>query len=106
MEQPFTAEHFVDADKNPAGGLSEATGIRIQWQHGPLKVGGVQRDPNGAFVETVLHIAKNRLDFYQGSKFNCADNQEAIDHILKAIEALNRRTKNRTERGVEGTHKV
>lgn len=102
MNQPITTNHFVDAQKNPAGGLSEATGIRIQWQHGPLNGG----QPTGAFVETVLSIARDRIAFYQGSRFACDDNMEAMHHIDKALEALNRRTAERTKRGVEGTHQV
>lgn len=104
MNQQFTSQHFVDENKNPAGGLSEAVGIKVQWQNGPLKKNGVQTEPNGAFVETVLNIAKDRILFYQGSRFACADNAEALEHITKAIEALNRRTADRTKRGVEGTH--
>jgi len=104
MNQQFTSQHFVDEQKNPAGGVSEAKGIKIQWQHGPLRKNGVQTEPNGAFVETVISIARDRIAFYQGSKFACAENAEALEHLDKALEALNRRTADRTKRGVEGKH--
>ena len=32
----FKSEHYKDDDLNPAGGFSEATGVRIDWQKGPL----------------------------------------------------------------------
>lgn len=106
MQQEFQHTNFDDADGNPAGGWANAEGIRIVWQDGPLSVGGERRDPNGAFVETVIAIAKSRLEYYQTSKFASDYNSRAIRHLEAALEALHERTADREARNVEGTHNV
>ena len=63
-----------------------------------------RREPNGAFVEDVINAAMGRLDFYQEGKFACAANEEALKHLLAARHALEERTAERLDRGVEGTH--
>lgn len=99
--------HFFDNDGNPAGGITSGRGFTIAWQNGPLQVvNGSRAVPNGAFVEDIIKAAKDRLSFYQLSKFCCQHNEDAIKHLEEAIKALNARTKERTERGVEGTHQV
>lgn len=106
MQQEFQHVNFDDSDGNPAGGWVNAEGIRIVWQDGPLAVDGVRRDPNGAFVETVIAIAKSRLEYYQTSKFASEYNQRAIRHLEEALKALQERTADREARNVEGTHVV
>ena len=105
MQDKYFSEQWSDANENPAGGISCGKGICISWQNGPLGRGAERREPNGAFVETVIAIAKDRLDFYQKSKFNCQENAKAIEHLNSALEILNSRTKDREKRQVEGTHK-
>lgn len=94
----------VDADGNPAGGVTEATGIAIHWQNGPLNVDGIRKAPNGAFVEDVIEAAIRRIEFYQRSRFHCLENAVALGHLRAAAEVLEERTRNREDRGVEGTH--
>jgi hypothetical protein len=36
MRQKLEQKHELDDGGNPAGGLTTATGIYIQWQNGPL----------------------------------------------------------------------
>jgi hypothetical protein len=105
MEQPFTSSHVLEEGK-PAGGYSEATGIQVLWQNGPLgRVGSDERiEPNGAFVETVIAIAKDRIEFYQGNGFSCRENALAITKLEEAMHWLNARTQRRVKSGVEGTH--
>lgn len=94
-------DHVNDADGNPAGGRTVAKGIDISWQDGPLLANG----HNGAFVEDVIEAAIGRLLFYQGwSRFHCIHNAVALGHLQAALEVLNERTRDRTDRGVEGTH--
>lgn len=107
--QEFKARHYSDAQGNPAGGTSESTGILIEWQNGPLgKIGTPERkEPNGAFVETVIAIAKDRIEFYQkaaGGRFSCSENAKAIEHLQHALNVLQTRTKKREMAGIEGTH--
>jgi hypothetical protein len=68
--------------------------------------GPERKEPNGAFVETVIAAAADRIQYYQNSKFACAENQQALDLLLEAIHILNERTAKREARSVEGTHKV
>ena len=106
---------YVDENGNPAGGNYYGRGIDIDWQDGPLATtvldseGLPHRLPeiqNGAFVEGVINAAIHRLAFYQRSQFACAENAEAIRHLSAAKAELNKRTKSREARGVEGTHAV
>lgn len=98
--------HMTDANGNPAGGLTTGTGIRIDWQDGPLGRGPDRKEPNGAFVEDVIRAAIGRLRFYQESKFKCRENALALTKLEEALLWLQSRTANREARGVEGTHEV
>lgn len=103
--QGFKSHHWTDQPNgNPAGGCTTSNGFTISWQNGPLGRDGERREPNGAFVEDVIGAAADRIRFYQESKFNCADNAEALSHLELAISCLQRRTKDRESRSVEGTH--
>lgn len=109
MQQEFTATNDVDDEGRPAGGDADATGIMITWQKGPLREQGTDdpAEPNGAFVETVIAIAKQRIEHYQevaDGRFACEENASAIYHLGIALEKLNERTQRRTNAGVEGTH--
>ena len=105
MQQELYAVNWVDENQNPAGGLVKGTGIEIEWQKGPLAVDGERKEPNGAFVETVIAAAKQRIEFYQASKFACEENADAIVLLNQALNRLDYRTRRRMEAGVEGTHK-
>lgn len=76
------------------------------WQNGPLVSTdtGKRLAPNGAFVETVLDAVLERLRFYNEGQFRCRENSLAITHIEEAQNWLDRRTRLRQARGVEGTH--
>lgn len=104
MRQGFFSEQWSDDNGNPAGGVTTGKGFTISWQNGPLGRGNERREPNGAFVEDVIDAAADRIRFYQSSRFACADNAEALQHLEAAMEALQRRTKDREKRAVEGTH--
>jgi hypothetical protein len=105
MLAEFEAKNFLDNSWNPAGGFVTGTGLHIEWQNGPLGRGAERIEPNGAFVETVIAAAKQRIEHYQESKFNCVENAQAISHLEAALSILNRRTARREEQAVEGTHK-
>jgi hypothetical protein len=106
MKQDFTSNHWRDELGNPEGGCAFGPGFCVSWQRGPLGRDENRVSANGAFVETLLGVVADRLLHYQESKFACADNEEALAHIEKALLALDRRTKAREERKVEGTLKV
>jgi hypothetical protein len=104
MQQQIDATNNDDANGNPAGGTVQATGLQIDWQNGPLGRGDERLEPNGAFVETVIAAALQRIQYYQAGKFACEENAEAIFHLEQALGALHARTAEREARSVEGTH--
>ena len=104
MRQSITENHRADEKGNPAGGTTEAVGIKINWQDGPLGRGAERKDPNGAFVEGVIQAAIGRLRFYNSGKFSCRENSCAITHLEEALHWCESRTRDREERAVEGTH--
>lgn len=104
MKDSYRYENWFDAAENPAGGLAMGTGLFIYWQDGPLGRGADRQPPNGAFVETVLDAVAKRLEFYQSSRFACAENAEALRLVSEAMNVLDARTKAREAAGVEGTH--
>lgn len=97
-------QNISDADGNPLGGDFKGIGIDIEWQRGPLGRGPERKEPNGAFVETVIAAAKQRIEYYQKTKFTCRENALAITKLEEALMWLDKRTRDREDRGVEGTH--
>lgn len=58
----------------------------------------------GTTVEAVIKCAINRLQELN-ERIPSKYNQSALESLEAALESLNERTKDRTKRGVEGTHK-
>ncbi len=99
--------NHVDEEGNPAGGFVGGVGLEIDWQDGPLGRDSERLEPNGAFVETVISAAKQRIEWYQtvsDKKFRCLENATALNKLDEALFWLDARTKGREERKVEGTH--
>ena len=97
----------ADFDDNPgAGELMEYSehlaGCGLLFQNGPIAEAGV----NGVTHEDLLEILCDRLRGFQSGPYACADNAEALACLTQAQTALQRRTKERVARGVEGTHEV
>lgn len=102
--QTIHCENWVDDNGRPAGGQVAGTGLTIWWQNGPLGRDGDRIEPNGAFVETVLRAALQRIEHYQAGQFRCRENALAITKIEEALHWLGSRTARRESAGVEGTH--
>ena len=81
---------------------STATTYAIRFQNGPIAEVGV----NGLTHEALLAILIDRMEGFQAGPYASPDNQEALDAMRIAQTALQRRTKARMARGVEGTHAV
>ena len=106
--QDIAGHNAVDTNGNPAGGYcydgyfdvgnGEMPHFMVKWQDGPLDRAAKQK-PNGAFVEDLLEVCRIRLEFYQGSKFACEENAEALQHIEGAMAALAKRRERRVEQG-------
>lgn len=73
----------------------------IDFQNGPIKEVGV----NGVTNEALLAILIDRLEGAQEGPYKCSENAGALDSARFALDHLERRTRNREARGVEGTHK-
>lgn len=70
----------------------------IKFQKGPINDVGV----NGVTQEVLLAIVIDRLRSFQAGPFACPENEEALRFAQGSLSALQRRTKDRMARGVEG----
>ena len=110
-EQLVQSEFTVDRGGNPTGGHTTVdldmgggkgkTAMSIDWQDGIIPPDGSQ---NGVFIEDVLEAARQRLQFFQQSKFRCRENAIALTHIETALAWLDFRTRGRLSQGVENTY--
>jgi len=81
-------------------GSQRAFDHRILFQNGPIKEAGV----NGVTQEALLAIVIDRLRSFQAGPYSCRDNAIALTKCEEALMWLQRRTRERIKRGVEGTH--
>lgn len=104
--QPFKSHYWFDASGVPDGGLLHGTGFTISIQRGVVETTeSGELAPNGIFSQTLVAIAIDVLsNFYQKSKFANSYNEEAIYHFKCAQNALRRRLRDRSQRGVLNTH--
>lgn len=73
---------------------------RINFQNGPIKEFGV----NGISGEALLAVVEDRLKCFQAGEFACRENAIALTKIQEAMHWLHHRTRERLQRGVEGTN--
>ena len=71
----------------------------IWFQNGPIKEKGV----NGVTHEALLAIIIDRLRSFQAGPFSCEENRVALNFLTEALWFLQKRTRERIKRGVEGT---
>jgi hypothetical protein len=71
----------------------------VKFQNGPIKEFGV----NGVTQEALLAVLIDRLRSFQAGAFACRDNAIALTHLEESLMWLQRRTRERIRRGVEGT---
>lgn len=99
-------------DEPGAGGANHAYSIRwkndidktephcfIGFQNGQIAEHGV----NGVTQESLLAIVIDRLKSFQAGQYACRENAIALTHIETAQLWLLNRTRERMNRGVEGT---
>lgn len=95
----------------------EAKALHIEFQNGPIGEAGF----NGFSNEALLAVLIDRMRGFQflrngtgSGDFNfkapgpyaCRENELALVHLEAALMWLQKRTRDRMARGVEGTHKV
>ncbi len=73
---------------------------RINFQHGAVKEVGI----NGISNEALLAIVIDRLRGFQSGQFACRENAVALTHVETSLMWLQKRTRDRVLRGVEGTY--
>lgn len=76
--------------------------LAVDFQNGPIKEAGA----NGVMDENLIAIVIDRLEGFQSGRYACEENQQALNHLEAALNALQERTRKREARGVEGTHAV
>lgn len=106
LDQPGqgNACHVYELTLNsPPGGVG-ITGTSpttvIRFQNGPILESGI----NGISGEALLAVVIDRLRGFQAGPFACRDNAVALTHLEEALMWLQKRTRDRTARGVEGTN--
>lgn len=72
----------------------------IRFQDGPIGEVGV----NGISNEALLAIVEDRLLGFQSGPYACRENAVALTKLQECMMWLQRRTRDRMARGVEGTH--
>jgi len=72
----------------------------LHYQDGPIK----ERGANGISNEALLAIVIDRLEGFQRGPFACEENRLALLSAQGALFLLQKRTKDRLARGVEGTN--
>lgn len=77
---------------------SEAAGLDIYFQNGPIDEQGV----NGVTQEVLLAVVIDRLRSFQAGPFACMENGSALEAAEQALDWLKSRTRARMKRGVEG----
>lgn len=111
---PGGANHTYYIDRiHPDGGVELFT--TLHFQNGPIFK---PEDINGITNEAVLAVLIHRMrgfqyqrkedgsfDFTKPGKFACRENAIALTHMEEALMWLQKRTRDRTARGVEGTLK-
>lgn len=70
----------------------------ISFQNGPIAEHGI----NGLTQEALLAIVIDRLECFQAGPFASEYNAVALVHARAALSSLQKRTKDRIARGVEG----
>jgi hypothetical protein len=80
--------------------IGNALGVRIEFQNGPLK----ETPPNGLSNEALLAIVEDRLIGFQTGPFACRENAIALTKLQESMMWLQKRTRDRMARGVEGTN--
>lgn len=92
--------HIYEMDLVGGAPESGGTKTRIAFQNGPVKEAGV----NGTSQEALLAILIDRLRGFQSGPFACRENAIALTHMEEGLMWLQKRTRDRLARGVEGTN--
>lgn len=92
--------HVYEIDQT--GGAPNSGGVKtvIKFQNGPILESGV----NGISGEALLAVVIDRLRSFQAGPFACRENALALTSLEESLMWLQKRTRDRLARGVEGTN--
>ena len=93
FEKDIRPNYFIYARK-------DKNSLSFTLQDGPIKESGI----NGVQVDTLIHAARQIIHGFN-KKIPCRENALALTRLDEALHWLNARTKDREQRGVEGTMK-
>ncbi len=74
----------------------------IRFQNGPIKEFGI----NGVTQEILMAVCIDRLRSFQAGPYACRENAIALTKLEESLMWLQKRTRAREARGVEGTQQV
>jgi len=82
----------------------EINGVDLGKTNSFIEIEMFQKGRAGILVDSLLGITAHRLSALN-AKNPCEETEDAIFHVFKALEALEKREIDRRERGVFGTNK-
>ena len=97
---PGNACHTYRIVANNGEPIAQPIYCEVQFQKGPIQENGV----NGISNEALLAIVEHRLLGFQSGPFACQENAIALNYVQAAMMSLQKRTRDRMARGVEGTN--
>ncbi len=92
---------YISGSRAPVYIDEDANIIAFRIQKGPIREAGI----NGCQVDTLIETARLMI-LNLNKKFHSVHNVEALVHINRALDALERRKIDRLARGVEGENKL
>ncbi len=92
--------HEYEIDQVSSARIRSTAYTLIHFQNGPIKEAGV----NGISNEALVAIVCDRLRGFQSGPFACRENALALTKLEESQMWLQKRTRDRVARGVEGTN--
>lgn len=90
----------ITSEEPRAAETPPAVMLPIRFQNGTVPEAGI----NGITNEALLAIVEHRLQGFQSGRFACRENAVALTKLQESMMWLQKRTRDRVARGVEGTH--
>lgn len=111
IQEKELLNHVYAIDEPSIGGANHKYEIKkadsdtvlatIQFQEGPRKE---EDSISGILDGDLLEIVRDRMRNFQQGEFSNEYNRVALEHVERALDALNRRVEDRIRRNVLGTN--
>lgn len=99
LEELLDKDGQIKISLQPDGGVAIGNTLNISFQNGPIQEAGI----NGISQESLLAVVIDRLRSFQAGPYSCRENAVALANCEQAMMWLQKRTRDRIARGVEGT---